>query len=109
MYPNLKKKENNKKKKESQSKRKGGDGHGVSVREEKREKGEKRGRGGGGGGVVCFSIRSTEIKPSVFVGVRRKVYPHIACYVWVPKSCSFVKLHEVGNFSAWNIFSLKAI
>ena len=40
-------------------------------------------------------------------GSRRKVDPRIASYVWVPKSWSFVKLHEVGNFPTWNIFSLK--
>ena len=29
---------------------------------------------------------------------RRKVDPRIAGYAWVPKSWSFFKLHEVGNF-----------
>ena len=36
--------------------------------------------------VFRFSLKSTEIEPSVFVGARRKVYPRIASYVWVPKS-----------------------
>ena len=27
--------------------------------------------------------------------------------MWVPKSWSFIKLHEVGNFPTWIIFSLK--
>ena len=37
-------------------------------------------------------------------GLRRKVDPHIAGYAWVPKSWSFVKLSEVGNFLIWIIF-----
>ena len=41
-------------------------------------------------------------------GPRRKGDPHIASYVWVQKSWSFVKLHEVGNFPTLIIFSLKA-
>ena len=56
-----------------------------------------------------FSLRSTKIGSSVFVGARRKVDPRIASYVWVPKSWSFVKLHEVGNFPTWVISSLKVI
>ena len=51
-----------------------------------------------GKGVFRLSLRCTEIKPSVFVGARRKVDPRIASYVWVPKSWSFVKLHKVENF-----------
>ena len=58
--------------------------------------------------VFRFSIRSMKIEPSVFIRARRKVDPRIASYVCVPKSWSFVKLHEVGNFPSWNIFSLKA-
>ena len=65
-----------------------------------REKMEKK-------NVFLFSIRSTKIEPSIFIGARRKVDPRIASYVCVPKSWSFVKLHEVGNFPSWNIFSLK--
>ena len=42
-------------------------------------------------------------------GLRRKVDPRIASYVRIPKSWSFVKLHEVGNFPTWNIFSLKSM
>ena len=42
-------------------------------------------------------------------GPRRKVDPHIKSYLWVPKSWSFVKLHKVGNFFTWIIFSLKVI
>ena len=56
-----------------------------------------------------LSLRSMEIRPSVFVGAKDKVDPRIASYSWVPKSSSFVKLHEVENFPTWIIFSLKAI
>ena len=41
--------------------------------------------------------------------LRRKVDPHIASYAWVPKSLSFIKFHEVGNFPTLNIFSLKVM
>ena len=44
-----------------------------------------------------------------FDGSRRKVYPRNGGYVWVSKSWSFVKLHEVENFSTLNISSLKII
>ena len=50
-----------------------------------------------------------EIGSSVFVGVRRKVDACIESYAWVPKSWSFVKLHEVGNFPTLVISSLKVI
>ena len=56
-----------------------------------------------------FSLRSTEIGPSVFIGVRDKVHLRDESYAWVPKSWTFVKLHEVGNFPTLNIFSLKAM
>ena len=79
-----------------------------SVREEKRERERERERERGKG-VFRFSLRSTEIEPLVFVEARRKVYPRIADYVWVPKSWSFFKLYEVGNFPTWNIFILKAM
>ena len=52
-----------------------------------REKREKR--------FFRFSLRSTEIGPTVFVGARGKVHPRIESYVWVPKSRSFVKIHDV--------------
>ena len=50
-----------------------------------------------------------EFRISDLDGSRRKVDPRIASYTWVPKSWSFVKLHEVGNFPTWNIFSLKSM
>ena len=56
-----------------------------------------------------FSLRSMEIESWVFVGTRGKVGPCIESYAWVPKSWSFVKLHEVGNFPTLNIFSLKVM
>ena len=59
--------------------------------------------------VFRFSLRSTEIEPSVFVGARGKVHLRDESYSWVPKSRSFVKLQEVGNFPTLIIFSLKAI
>ena len=45
-----------------------------SVREEKRERNGKKKY------FFHFSLRSTEIEPSVFVGARRKVDPRIASY-----------------------------
>ena len=62
-----------------------------------------------GKGVFCFSLRSTEIGPSVFVGARSKVDPCNEGYTWAPKSGSFVKLQEVGKFPTLIIFSLKVI
>ena len=56
-----------------------------------------------------FSLRYMEIGSSIFVGARRKVDSLVENYAWVPKSWSFVKLYEVGNFPTLNIFSLKAI
>ena len=72
----------------------------TSRRERERERGKKGFR---------FSLRPTEIGPSIFVGARGKVDPRNESYVWVPKSGSFVKLQEVGNFPTWIIFSLKSI
>ena len=58
--------------------------------EQKREKKTKR--------VFRFSLRSTEIGLSVFIGARSKFHPRNEGYTWVPKSRSFIKLQEVGNF-----------
>ena len=58
---------------------------------------------------LCFFLRSMEIGQYVFVGAEGKVAPRNEGYVWVPKSWSFVKLHEVGNFPTYGIYSLKAI
>ena len=72
---------------------------------EKREKKRER----KGSEKFRFSIRSIDIGPSVFVGVRGKVHLRDESYAWVPKSWSLVKLHEVGNFPTWNFFSLKTM
>ena len=79
-------------------------------KEEGREN-EQRGRERERKGKSCFrfSLRSTEIGSSVFIGVRRKVDPRIMSYMWVLKSWSFFEFHEVGNFPTWIISSLKAI
>ena len=45
-----------------------------------------------------FSLRSTEIRLTVFVGARGKIHLRNESYAWAPKSGSFVKLQEVGNF-----------
>ena len=58
---------------------------------------------------ATFSLRYTEIEPWVFVEARVKVDSRNEGYAWVPKSGSFVKLQEVGNFSTLIIFILKAI
>ena len=56
-----------------------------------------------------FFLRSTKIGPQVFIGIEGKVDPCDESYAWAPKSWSFVKLHEVGNFPTCVISSLKAI
>ena len=58
---------------------------------------------------LCFLFRSMEIGSRVFVGAESKVDIHDESYAWTPKSWSFVKLHEVGNFPTCVISSLKAI
>ena len=58
---------------------------------------------------VCFFIRSTKIGLQVLVGAKGKVDLRDESYAWAPKSWSFVKLHEVGNFPTCVIFSLKAM
>ena len=68
--------------------------------QEKREK-EKR--------IFCFFLRSAKIGSTVFIRARGKVHSCIESYAWVPKSRSFIKLHEVGNFPTLVISSLKAI
>ena len=58
---------------------------------------------------LCFFLRFIEIGPWDFVGARGKVGLCDESYAWVPKSWSFVKLHEIGNFLTCVIFSLKVI
>ena len=66
---------------------------------------EKRGRERNS----TLSLRSMEIELSVFIRARGKVHLRDKSYAWVPKSWSFVKLHEVGNFPTLNIFNLKVM
>ena len=56
-----------------------------------------------------FFLRSTKIRPQVFVGTVGKVDLRDESYAWTLKSWSFVKLHEVDNFPTCVISSLKAI
>ena len=57
----------------------------------------------------CFFLRSTKIRPQVFVGTEGKVDLRDESYAWTPKSWSFIKFHEVENFPTCFIFSLKVI
>ena len=59
--------------------------------------------------VFRFSLRSTKIGLSIFVGVRGKVGPRNKGYTWVPNFRSFIKPQEVGNFLTLVISSLKVI
>ena len=56
-----------------------------------------------------FFFRFTKIGPQVFVGAEGKVDLRDESYACTPKSWSFAKLHEVGNFPTCVISSLKAI
>ena len=58
---------------------------------------------------LSFFLRSTNIGSQVFVGTEGKVDLRDESYAWTPKSWSFVKLHEVGNFPTCVISSLKTI
>ena len=44
---------------------------------------------------TSFSLEFREIRPSEFVGTRRKVALRIEAYAWAPDLRSFDKLHEV--------------
>ena len=50
-----------------------------------------------------------KIGPQVFVGAEGKVDLCDKSYAWTPKSWSFDKLREVGNFPTCVFFSLKVI
>ena len=77
----------------------------IKKEKERRERERERERGGREKKMEIFpTFRWSELD-----GPRRKVDSRIASYAWVPKSWSFVKLHEVGNFPTWNIFSLKVM
>ena len=77
---------------------------------EKREREKtKEKRNGGRKGKKRKKVHFPAFRQSKLDGLSIKVDPRIASYVWVPKSWSFVKLHEVWNFPTWIIFTLKAI
>ena len=73
-------------------------GQGETNGERKREKAERKKN------EIFPTFRRSELD-----GPRRKVDPCIVSSAWVPKSWSFVKLHEVKNFPTRIIFSLKVI
>ena len=50
-----------------------------------------------------------KIKPQIFVGTEGKVDLRDESYAWTPKTWSFDKLREVGNFPTCVISSLKVI
>ena len=50
-----------------------------------------------------------KIGPQVFVGTEGKVDLRDEIYATIPKSWSFVKLHEVENFPTYVIYILKVI
>ena len=54
-------------------------------------------------------LRSTKIGSRVFVVTECKVDLRDESYAWTPKSWSFVKLHEVGNFPTCVMSSVKVI
>ena len=58
---------------------------------------------------IRFFLRSTKIGLYVFIIIKGKVGPRIESYAWIPKSLSFIKLHEVGNFLTFVIFIIKVI
>ena len=95
-------------KKEKKEKEKKGKRIGERERERERDRQTDRQRERNKKGFH-FSLRFAETGPLVFVGEKGKVGSHIKSYAWVPKSWSFVKLQEVGNFPTWIISSLKAI
>ena len=58
---------------------------------------------------LLFASFSDLRKSDSRFSLRRKVDPRSEGYVWVPKSWSFVKLHEVENFPTCVISSLLSI
>ena len=85
-----------------------------------KKKNQKGGRASGGRGwerenfffffsSLRFFLRSTKIRPHVFIGTEGKVDLRDESYAWTPKSWSLVKLNEIENFLICVISSLKAI
>ena len=64
--------------------------------EEKKKKEKKRKKKESGVRSSTFSLRSTEIGPSVFVGARGKVHLCDESFVYIQESGVFAKLQEVG-------------
>ena len=58
---------------------------------------------------IFFFLKSMKIRSQVFVGTKGKVDLRDESYAWTPKSWSFVKPHEVGNFPTCVISSLKTM
>ena len=80
----------------------------IIKKKEDKKKGRRRRTGGRerGGEIFLFLFFFSSLLYQIYgnrtMGFRRG-------YAWIPKSWSFVKLHEVGNFSTCVIFILKAI
>ena len=109
MRKRKKEKKKNKKMRKWKMKRKGGEeqtkrkGNSVDKKGERRKEKKRRiERKTDKGREEERGRKENEIFPGMpTVGARwseKKVDSRIISYVWVPKSWSFVKLHEVGNF-----------
>ena len=90
----VRRKEKPKKKKEEEKKK---DSHAC---EEEKESGVRS---------STLSLRSTEIRPSVFVGARCKVHLRDESFTYVREYEVFAKLQKVENFPTRVISSLKVI
>ena len=77
--------------------KKNGEKEGKKTDRERKKGGEKK-RG------IFLAFRLSKLD-----GPRIKFGPRNKSYTWVPKSGSFVKFQEVGNFHTWIISSLKVI
>ena len=85
----------------------------MDKKEERRKEGKKKREKR----IVGERKKGGEKKREIFPAFRRsnldgpriKVDPRNEGYMWVPKSGSFVKLQNVGNFPTLIIFSLKVI
>ena len=96
---------------EEQTKRKGSsvDKKGGRRKEEKKLEKEKKIEGERKKGGEKKREIFPAFQQSNLNGLRIKVDPRNEGYAWVPKSGSFVKLQEVGNFPTWILSSLKVI
>ena len=94
----------NKKEKEVRWKKKEGNERNRTQRREKRKKKGEQKKKKKKKKEFFLAFRQSKLD-----GPRRKVGPIIASYALVPKSWSFVKLHEVRNFPTLSISNLKVI